>query len=100
MNVVRRLYMLLAMLLPIVMPEGAAGDDLPQKTDSRQKAPLLVAHRGLLKHAPENTLASFAACLELRLGFELDIRRTKDGHLVCLHDDDVRRTTNGTGKVG
>jgi glycerophosphoryl diester phosphodiesterase len=61
--------------------------------------PLLVAHRGLLRDAPENTLANFSACLELRLGFELDIRRTRDGHLVVLHDPDVARTTDGKGKV-
>jgi len=61
--------------------------------------PLVVAHRGLLQHAPENTLSNFRACLELRLEFEFDVERTKDGHLVCLHDDTVNRTTNGTGKV-
>lgn len=61
--------------------------------------PLIVAHRGLLLHAPENTLANFRACLELRLGFEFDVERTKDGHLVCIHDSMVDRTTNGTGKV-
>lgn len=61
--------------------------------------PLIVAHRGLLHHAPENTLANFRACLELRLGFEFDVERTKDGHLVCIHDNTVDRTTNGTGKV-
>src|SRR3954468_2849706 len=58
---------------------------------------LIVAHRGLLRHAPENTLANFRACLELRLGFEFDVQRTKDGHLVCIHDETVDRTTNGTG---
>src|SRR5262245_46253667 len=52
-----------------------------------------------MRHAPENTLAAFGACIDLGLGFELDVRRTKDGHLVCLHDDDVKRTTNGSGKV-
>ena len=61
--------------------------------------PLIVAHRGLLRHAPENTLANFRACLELRLGFEFDVQRTKDGRLVCIHDSTVDRTTNGTGKV-
>ena len=60
---------------------------------------LIVAHRGLLRHTPENTLANFRACLELRLGFEFDVERTKDGHLVCIHDNSVDRTTNGTGKV-
>lgn len=61
--------------------------------------PKIVAHRGLLLHAPENTLANFRACLELQLGFEFDVARTKDGALVCIHDDTVDRTTNGTGKV-
>ncbi len=61
--------------------------------------PLIVAHRGLLHHSPENTLANFRACLELRIGFEFDVERTKDGHLVCIHDSTVDRTTNGTGKV-
>ena len=35
--------------------------------------PLVVAHRGLLKHSPENTLANFRACLDLRIGFEVDV---------------------------
>ena len=66
---------------------------------AEDRQPLIVAHRGLLRHAPENTLANFRACLELRLGFEFDVERTKDGHLVCIHDSTVDRTTNGTGKV-
>lgn len=60
---------------------------------------LVVAHRGLLLDAPENTLANFRACLDLRLGFELDVQRSRDGHLVCVHDTTVDRTTNGTGRV-
>ncbi len=60
---------------------------------------LAVGHRGLLRHAPENTLAGFRACLELRLGFEFDVQRTNDGQLVCIHDDSVDRTTSGKGKV-
>ena len=61
--------------------------------------PAIIAHRGLLLHAPENTLANFRACLELKLGFELDVRRSHDGHLVCVHDDSVNRTTDGQGLV-
>ena len=69
------------------------------EADEKHKRPLVVAHRGLLLDAPENTLANFRACLELGLGFELDVQRSKDGQLVCVHDDTVDRTTNGTGKV-
>jgi glycerophosphoryl diester phosphodiesterase len=61
--------------------------------------PAIIAHRGLFREAPENTLAAFGACLELRLGFELDIRRTKDGTLVCLHDETLDRTTNDKGPL-
>ncbi|NQV27667.1 MAG: glycerophosphodiester phosphodiesterase family protein [Rhodopirellula sp.] len=64
----------------------------------RAAAPVPVAHRGLLRHAPENTLPAFATCLELGMGFELDIRTTQDGHLVVLHDDNVERTTNGPSR--
>ncbi|WP_417385575.1 glycerophosphodiester phosphodiesterase [Gimesia sp.] len=66
---------------------------------ARAGEPLIVAHRGLLKVAPENTLANFRACLELRLGFEFDVQRSQDGHLVCIHDSTLDRTTNGSGKV-
>jgi glycerophosphoryl diester phosphodiesterase len=73
---------------------------LPLLGDAPKPAPRLVAHRGLLRHAPENTLAAFAACLDLRVGFEFDVRRTKDGTLVVVHDEDLKRTTGVAGKVG
>src|SRR6478672_11430748 len=59
--------------------------------------PQVIGHRGLLQSAPENTLAGFRACLDLRVGFEFDVRRTSDGQLVCLHDQTLERTTNGKG---
>jgi len=62
-------------------------------------SPVVVGHRGLLHSAPECTLTAFRACLALRVGFEFDVRRTKDGVLVCLHDETVDRTTNGHGKL-
>jgi glycerophosphoryl diester phosphodiesterase len=62
--------------------------------------PVVVGHRGLPTHAPEETIATFNACIDLRIGVELDVRRTRDGQLICLHDPSVDRTTNGKGKVG
>jgi glycerophosphoryl diester phosphodiesterase len=61
--------------------------------------PLPVAHRGLAHHAPENTRSAFTTCVELRLGYELDVRRTRDGRLVVLHDATLDRTTDGTGPL-
>ncbi len=81
-----------ALLLLLAQPVVLSADE----PSSRVR---VVAHRGLLKHSPENTLATFRACLELRLGFELDVQPSKDGVLVCVHDDTVDRTTNGTGRV-
>src|SRR5207244_3967682 len=63
------------------------------------KRPLVVGHRGLMHVAPECTLARFKACLSLRVGFEFDVRRTKDGQLVCLHDTTLDRTTDGKGTL-
>jgi len=86
---ITRLLFTAALLIANHHPAAAAE---PGKTH-------VVAHRGLLMHAPENTLSNFRACLELRLGFELDVERTRDGHLVCIHDATVDRTTDGRGAV-
>jgi glycerophosphoryl diester phosphodiesterase len=61
--------------------------------------PLVIGHRGIPTHAPEETLATFNACIDLRVGVELDVRRTRDGQLVCLHDPTLDRTTDGKGKL-
>ena len=62
--------------------------------------PLVVAHRGSSGSAPENTLAAFRLAIEEGADMvELDVRMTRDFFLVVLHDQDIRRTTNGEGKV-
>ena len=61
---------------------------------------LRIGHRGARAYAPENTLKSFKKALEIGVdAIELDVRKTKDGHLAVLHDADVKRTTNGEGLV-
>ncbi len=61
---------------------------------------MISAHRGAPSMAPENTLASFKEALELNVDFiELDVRASRDGVLVVIHDEYVDRTTNGHGKV-
>lgn len=77
------------------------GGDVSNETFAADNATTtrVVAHRGLLLDSPENTIANFSACLELGLGFEVDVQRSKDGHLVCVHDSTVNRTTDGSGLV-
>lgn len=60
---------------------------------------VIVAHRGLDDTYPENTLQAFEAALTLGMGIEFDVSITSDRQLVVLHDDDVDRTTDGTGPV-
>jgi glycerophosphoryl diester phosphodiesterase len=74
-------------------------DWLAGEAGAARGRPRVVAHRGLAGHAPENTLAAYRACLDLRIGLELDVRRARDGTLVCIHDATLDRTTRGSGKV-
>ncbi len=61
---------------------------------------LKVGHRGARAYEPENTLRSFKKALELGANaVELDVRMTKDGEIVVIHDAEVDRTTNGKGMV-
>ncbi len=66
----------------------------------RSDRPLNLAHRGASRIAPENTLRAFRLALELGAdGFELDVHLSRDGIPVVLHDADLRRTTDGSGRV-
>lgn len=67
---------------------------------TRTDAPLVFAHRGSSAHAAEHTLGAYRiAMAEGADGVECDVRLTRDGHLVCLHDRRVNRTSNGRGPV-
>jgi glycerophosphoryl diester phosphodiesterase len=62
--------------------------------------PLVIAHRGASAHEPEHTLAAYTEAIKVGSdGLECDVRLTADGHLVCVHDRSVRRTSNGRGLV-
>ncbi len=63
--------------------------------------PLIAAHRGGMDSGhPENTVPAFERAAAAGAAIiELDLRTTRDGHLVVLHDPTVDRTTNGRGAV-
>ena len=62
--------------------------------------PLVFAHRGSSFHLPEHTLAAYRRALDEGAdGLECDVRLTRDGHLVCLHDRRLERTSDGRGLV-
>ncbi|CAM5595576.1 Glycerophosphodiester phosphodiesterase OS=Streptomyces alboniger OX=132473 GN=CP975_17235 PE=4 SV=1 [Streptomyces alboniger] len=69
-------------------------------TLARQHQIQVVAHRGASEDAPEHTLAAYRKAVEDGAdALECDVRLTADGHLVCVHDRRVNRTSNGRGAV-
>jgi glycerophosphoryl diester phosphodiesterase len=62
--------------------------------------PLVIAHRGASAERAEHTLAAYQLAIEQGAdGLECDVRLTADGHLVCLHDRRIDRTSDGWGVV-
>lgn len=60
----------------------------------------IFAHRGSKGTHPENTLPAFREAVRVGAdGIELDVQLTKDQELVVIHDNDVDRTTDGTGEI-
>ncbi|HQP99276.1 MAG TPA: glycerophosphodiester phosphodiesterase family protein [bacterium] len=92
----RTFFILLAVFLAA---DSFAATTFFQPVDPPRKTQVMV-HRGLMCAAPENTLPAFQAAIEA--GFEwveTDIRLTRDGHYVLLHNDVVDGITDGSGKV-
>ena len=62
--------------------------------------PLVLAHRGANKVAPQNTLPAFKKAMEFNAdGLETDVHLSSDGHIVICHNYTVDETSNGTGRV-
>lgn len=67
---------------------------------SDNRAPFVVAHRGASAALPEHTLSAYELALkEGAHGLECDVRLTRDGVLVCVHDRTIERISDGTGAV-
>ncbi|WP_407077728.1 glycerophosphodiester phosphodiesterase [Streptomyces phytohabitans] len=73
----------------------------PQPLGARPPSAIsVVAHRGASDAVPEHTLAAYRKAIEDGAdALECDVRLTADGHLVCVHDRRVNRTSNGRGAV-
>lgn len=82
-RIARPVLVVMALLL---LTSAGGGSAEPKK---------LVAHRGASAYAPEHTLASYRLAIEQGADYvEQDLAVTKDGVLICLHDDSLERTTN------
>jgi glycerophosphoryl diester phosphodiesterase len=87
-----------AIVLATALAAPALAADSPHA--GAPKKIVVIAHRGAHREAPENTLASLEKAIEIGCDYvELDVRRTKDGALVIMHDSSVNRMTNGKGQI-
>jgi len=78
--------------------EKPARNPLPTRTPNLEI--MRSAHRGVSAYAPENTLPAIRKAIELGYAYvEIDVRYTRDGAPVLMHDGSLLRTTNGWGKV-
>ena len=92
-------------IIPLILMIGMAINSCGENKSDEKEVPYLrkqglCAHRGANATHPENTLAAFREAI--RIGahmLEFDVRLTRDGELVILHDTSVDRTTNGSGEV-
>ncbi|QQE12866.1 glycerophosphodiester phosphodiesterase [Planctomycetota bacterium] len=96
-NAIRLTVMLIIVVLIGVAFLGISRGVTGQEAD---KMPLIIAHRGASMDAPENTVASYKLAWERDAdGAETDVHVTKDGKLVCIHDDTLERTGGDGGAV-
>ena len=100
----RALSALTAVAAALALAPASANAALPRSADALLPYPgeeiTLINHRGLSPGFPENTLAAFRNSVALGVdAIEIDMRATKDGEIVIMHDTTVDRTTDGTGAV-
>jgi glycerophosphoryl diester phosphodiesterase len=91
----RQCNFLVAAVIGLVLASNAEAGTPPSMALKQ-----IIAHRGSSADRPECTLASVQRAIKAgATAVEVDVRTTKDGHLVILHDATLDRTTNGTGRL-
>ncbi len=85
---------------PSARPEDRVAQLLEQLYNGQSDQVMVAAHRGDWRNAPENSLRAVQNCITMGVDIvEIDIRLTRDGQLVVLHDKTLDRTTTGQGAV-
>lgn len=99
-NVMKKLTYPLIIGIFILISGCSKAETSAKSAPSDSYHPFMIAHRGASALEPEHTLLSYERAIKDKADYiEIDLRQTKDGKLVAIHDKDVARTTNGKGKV-
>ncbi len=98
----RKLFILLLIIFPFYQAVSSSHVDSIRAKLHNPKLDevLVVAHRGDWRNFPENSIAAIESAVRMGVDVvELDVQRTKDGHLILMHDKTLDRTTTGKGRV-
>ena len=79
---------------------GSLSEILKSFHDPTSDKVLIAAHRSMHTFYPENSLAAIQHAIDSGIDIiEIDVRQTKDGELILIHDGTVDRTADGEGRV-
>ncbi len=85
---------------PVAEGANFRGTNPPPVIDTAERRVQIIAHRANSGYSPENTLVGISQAFDEGAdAVEVDVRITKDGELVLMHDEDITRTTVGIGLV-
>lgn len=95
-----RKLLIISFLLISVLGMSAQNKDLRANLlDRENHSVMVVSHRGDWRNAPENSLQAIQNCIDMGVDMvEIDLKKSKDGHLIVMHDQTIDRTTTGKGK--
>lgn len=98
----RKLFISLLIIFPFYQAVSSSHvDSIRAKLhNTKLDEVLVVAHRGDWRNFPENSIEAIESAVRMGVDVvELDVQRTKDGHLILMHDKTLDRTTTGKGRV-
>lgn len=93
----------MTLFVPLALSSGQERPIAPSQdlTKAAAKVREVIGHMGSCADRPPNTIVGLRRAVEAEADVsELDARTSKDGVLVCMHDETVEKTTNGNGKIG
>lgn len=93
-------FLSLSVFNSLTVADGKPNAKTSEMAAAARKVKQVIGHRGSCGDRPGNTLASYRRAIEAGAAIgETDVRTTRDGKLVCCHDADLDRTTNGKGLI-
>lgn len=88
-------------ILPLLLITFSCAQQVKEeKIETKESKVLVASHRGDWRNYADNSIEGIEGCIRMGVDIvEIDVSKTKDGHLILMHDKTVDRTTNGKGLV-